>query len=34
MPKYKKLKLYDMLHKRNVLDAYRELEFDTGEEEE
>jgi glyoxylase-like metal-dependent hydrolase (beta-lactamase superfamily II) len=34
MPKYKKLKLYDMLHRRNVLDAYRELEFDSGEEEE
>ena len=34
MPKYKKLKLYDMLHKRNVLDSYSELEFVTNEEDE
>jgi len=27
MPKYKGLKLYDALHRRNVFDAYRELEM-------
>ncbi len=27
MPEYKNMKLYDVLHRRNVFDAYRELEF-------
>lgn len=27
MPEYKKMKLYDVLHRRNVFDAYRELEL-------
>ena len=27
MPKYKQLKLYDVLHSRNVFEAYRELEM-------
>ena len=27
MPEYKEMKLYDVLHRRNVFDAYRELEF-------
>ena len=31
MPDYKAKKLYDVLHKRNVFDAYRELEFLGGE---
>jgi len=31
MPEYKAKKLYDVLHKRNVFDAYRELEFLGGE---
>ncbi len=34
MPKYKTMKLYDALQKRNVFEAYRELEFYTDEEEE
>jgi glyoxylase-like metal-dependent hydrolase (beta-lactamase superfamily II) len=33
MPKYKHLKLYDILHSRNVLDAYSELEMMEDEEE-
>ncbi len=32
MDKYKEMKLYDMLHARNVLDAYRELEMVEEEE--
>ena len=32
MPEYKNFKLYDMLHKRNVLDAYREIELMEDEE--
>jgi len=32
MPAYKKMKLYDMLHKRTVLDAYKELEMMEDEE--
>ncbi len=27
MPEYEKMKLYDVLHRRNVFDAYRELEL-------
>ena len=27
MPKYKSMKLYNVLHNRTVLDAYRELEM-------
>jgi glyoxylase-like metal-dependent hydrolase (beta-lactamase superfamily II) len=27
MPEYEKIKLYDVLHRRNVFDAYRELEL-------
>ncbi len=27
MPEYRKMKLYDILHRRNVFDAYRELEL-------
>jgi len=33
MPQYKKFKLYDVLHRRNVLDVYRELELCIEEEE-
>ena len=33
MPKYKHMKLYDVLHKRNVLDAYKELEMMEEDEE-
>ncbi len=33
MPAYKKLKLYEVLHARNVLDAYKELEMIEDEEE-
>lgn len=33
MPAYKEMKLYDMLHKRTVLDAYKELEMMEDEEE-
>ena len=33
MPEYKRMKLYDALHARNVLDAYRELEMMDEEEE-
>jgi glyoxylase-like metal-dependent hydrolase (beta-lactamase superfamily II) len=33
MPKYKHMKLYDALHARNVLDAYKELEMMEDEEE-
>jgi glyoxylase-like metal-dependent hydrolase (beta-lactamase superfamily II) len=33
MPKYKNMKLYDVLHGRNVLDAYKELEMMEDEEE-
>jgi glyoxylase-like metal-dependent hydrolase (beta-lactamase superfamily II) len=32
MPEYKKMKLYDILHRRNVFDAYRELELYDDEE--
>jgi len=32
MPEYKNFKLYDILHKRNVLDAYKELEMMEEEE--
>ena len=32
MPAYKKMKLYDILHKRTVLDAYKELEMMEDEE--
>ena len=34
MPHFKTLKLYDVLHKRNVLDAYKELELMEDKEEE
>jgi len=27
MTEYEKMKLYDVLHRRNVFDAYRELEL-------
>jgi glyoxylase-like metal-dependent hydrolase (beta-lactamase superfamily II) len=33
MPTYKEMKLYDVLHARNVLDAYKELEMIEDEEE-
>ena len=33
MPTYKKMKLYDVLHARTVLDAYRELEMIEDDEE-
>ncbi|GIT99196.1 MBL fold metallo-hydrolase [Sulfurovum sp. TSL1] len=33
MPKYEKMKLYDVLHSRNVFDAYRELEMYDEDEE-
>jgi glyoxylase-like metal-dependent hydrolase (beta-lactamase superfamily II) len=33
MPKYKKMKLYDVLHSRNVFEAYRELEMYDEDEE-
>ena len=33
MPEYKNMKLYDVLHGRNVLDAYKELEMMEDEEE-
>jgi glyoxylase-like metal-dependent hydrolase (beta-lactamase superfamily II) len=33
MPKYKHMKLYNALHARNVLDAYKELEMMEDEEE-
>jgi glyoxylase-like metal-dependent hydrolase (beta-lactamase superfamily II) len=33
MPEYKNMKLYDVLHSRNVLDAYKELEMMEDEEE-
>jgi len=33
MPTYKKMKLYDVLHRRNVLDAYKELEMIEDDEE-
>ena len=33
MPAYKNMKLYDILHARNVLDAYKELEMIEDEEE-
>jgi len=33
MPTYKKMKLYDVLHARNVLDAYKELEMIEDDEE-
>ncbi len=33
MPKYKNMKLYDVLHARNVLDAYKELEMIEDDEE-
>jgi len=32
MPEFKSMKLYDVLHKRNVLDAYKELEMMEDEE--
>ncbi|WP_296823669.1 MBL fold metallo-hydrolase [Sulfurovum sp.] len=32
MPAFKRMKLYDVLHKRNVLDAYKELEMLEDEE--
>jgi glyoxylase-like metal-dependent hydrolase (beta-lactamase superfamily II) len=32
MPEYKEMKLYDVLHRRNVFDAYRELELYDDEE--
>ena len=32
MPQYKSMKLYDVLHARNVLDAYKELEMMEDEE--
>ncbi|BAF71463.1 MBL fold metallo-hydrolase [Sulfurovum sp. NBC37-1] len=32
MPQYKNMKLYDVLHARNVLDAYKELEMIEDEE--
>ena len=33
MPKYKNMKLYDVLHSRNVFEAYRELEMYDEDEE-
>ncbi len=33
MPQYKKMKLYDVLHSRNVFEAYRELEMYDEDEE-
>ncbi len=33
MPQYKEMKLYDILHSRNVFDAYQELEMYDEEEE-
>ncbi|MDM5264173.1 MBL fold metallo-hydrolase [Sulfurovum sp. XTW-4] len=33
MPKYKEMKLYDILHSRNVFEAYRELEMYDEDEE-
>lgn len=33
MPKYKEMKLYDVLHSRNVFEAYRELEMVDEDEE-
>jgi len=33
MPQYKEMKLYDILHSRNVFDAYQELEMYEEEEE-
>ncbi len=33
MPKYEKMKLYDVLHSRNVFEAYRELEMYDEDEE-
>ncbi len=33
MPAYKNMKLYDLLHARNVLDAYKELEMIEDDEE-
>jgi len=33
MPEYKNMKLYDVLHARNVLDAYKELEMIEDDEE-
>jgi len=33
MPEYQKMKLYDVLHSRNVFDAYRELEMYDEDEE-
>jgi len=33
MPTYKEMKLYDVLHARNVLDAYKELEMIEDDEE-
>ena len=33
MPNFSKVKLYNVLHKRNVLDAYRELEMMEDEDE-
>ena len=33
MPQYKEMKLYDVLHSRNVFDAYQELEMYDEEEE-
>ena len=34
MPEFKDMKLYDVLHSRNVFEAYRELELYSEEEEE
>jgi len=34
MPEFKKLKLYEVLHKRTVVDAYRELEMMEEDDEE
>jgi len=33
MPQYKAMKLYDVLHSRNVFDAYQELEMYEEEDE-
>ena len=33
MSKYKQMKLYDVLHSRNVFEAYRELEMYDEDEE-
>jgi hypothetical protein len=33
MPEFKNMKLYDVLHSRNVFEAYRELELYDEEDE-